>query len=307
MAEEGEVTTLETTPTWAVATVCFVLISVSTLIEHGLHLLAKYFSRRRKSLNHALSKIKSELMLLGFISLLLTVCEKPIANICIPKSTAVDFLPCKSMTRGSEEEPKCEEQGKISLISRAGVQELQLLIFALASSHVFSYFLTFSLGMAKMRRWELWETETRTLDYQFSHGKKIQDYEPYCALPFKFQLIHQTSFGKRHLKFWSEHRFLRLPACFLRQFFHSVSKVDYFILRHGFITAHFAEGSTFDFQKYLRRALEKDFNVVVRGSPWIWTLISLYFSYSSMHTVNSEPILISDAAGGWDKATRHHN
>ncbi|KAK2991850.1 hypothetical protein RJ640_030025 [Escallonia rubra] len=265
MAEEGEVTTLETTPSWAVATVCFVLISVSILIEHGLHLLAKYFNRRRrKSLNHALSKIKSELMLLGFISLLLNVCEKPIANICIPKSTAVDFLPCKSMTKGSEEEPKCEEQGKISLISRAGVQQLQLLIFALAISHVFSCFLTFSLGMAKMRKWELWETETRTLDYQFSHD------------PRRFQLIHQTSFGKRHLKFWSEHRFLRLPACFLRQFFHSVSKVDYFILRHGFIMAHFAEGSTFDFQKYLRRALEKDLNAVVRGSVPKPLLATLY-------------------------------
>lgn len=37
----GETATLETTPTWAVASVCFVLLSVSILIEHGLHLLSK--------------------------------------------------------------------------------------------------------------------------------------------------------------------------------------------------------------------------------------------------------------------------
>lgn len=33
--------TLETTPTWAVAVVCFILITISILIEHALHLLAK--------------------------------------------------------------------------------------------------------------------------------------------------------------------------------------------------------------------------------------------------------------------------
>lgn len=41
MAEEVEERTLETTPTWAVATVCFILILLSITIEHLLHLLAK--------------------------------------------------------------------------------------------------------------------------------------------------------------------------------------------------------------------------------------------------------------------------
>nr|XP_027069477.1 MLO protein homolog 1-like [Coffea arabica] len=37
----NEETTLEHTSTWAVVVVCFILIAVSILIEHGLHLLAK--------------------------------------------------------------------------------------------------------------------------------------------------------------------------------------------------------------------------------------------------------------------------
>lgn len=43
MAVEGdtEEITLERTPTWAVATVCFVLITTSVLIERALHLLAQ--------------------------------------------------------------------------------------------------------------------------------------------------------------------------------------------------------------------------------------------------------------------------
>lgn len=99
--ESGESATLEYTPTWAVAVVCFVLVSVSILIEHGLHLLAQvclssllffnaigrlvklfvvnccififYFlkicflqclqRKRKRSLLHALNKIKSGIII----------------------------------------------------------------------------------------------------------------------------------------------------------------------------------------------------------------------------------------------------
>lgn len=100
--------------------------------------LVQYLGRkRRKSLLQALNKIKSgedfcsrnywlsslsgivlefsylnnaDLMLLGFISLLLTVSEKQIANICIPEGVAESFLPCQSLTSDEEEESKCQEQ-----------------------------------------------------------------------------------------------------------------------------------------------------------------------------------------------------
>ncbi|KAJ6333470.1 hypothetical protein OIU77_009357 [Salix suchowensis] len=213
MAGEGEAKTLEETPTWAVATVCFFLISISIFIEHLFHLLAKYFNKkRRKYLIQALYKIKSG-----------------------------DW---------DEEEAKCAQQGKASLLSREGMKQLQYLIFVLASFHCVSSIFTFGLGMAKMRRWESWEAETRTLDYQFSTD------------PRRFQLSHQTSFGKRHLRYWNENSVLRWPACFLRQFYSSVSKVDYLTLRHGFVMAHFEQDNSFDFQKYIRRALDKDFGVV---------------------------------------------
>lgn len=115
-SNNSRVITLVTTPTWAIAVVCFILITISILIEHVLHLLAK----RRKSLIQALNNIKSELMLLGFISLLLNVLQKPIAKICIPKGAAQTFLPCQSFTTDDvEEESNCEQQGKKSLMSRA--------------------------------------------------------------------------------------------------------------------------------------------------------------------------------------------
>lgn len=44
------------------------------------------------------------------------------------------------------------EQGKVSLLSRKGVRELQYLIFVLAFFHSLSCVLTFSLGMAKVKK-----------------------------------------------------------------------------------------------------------------------------------------------------------
>ncbi|KAH1217937.1 MLO-like protein 6 [Glycine max] len=284
MANVSE-TTLENTPTWAVATVCFIMIVISIFIEHLLHILARYFKRkRRKSLTEALEKIKTELMLLGFTSLLLTVSEKSIANICIPKGVGETLIPCASIAfDDAEEETKCAEQGKVSLLSREGVRELQYFIFHLAVCHVVSCILTFGLGMAKMRRWESWEGETKTLEYQFAYD------------PRRFQLTRQTPFGKRHLNYWSNNSVMYWPVCLVRQFYRSVPKVDYFTLRHGFIMAHFSEESNFDFQKYIERALENDFGVVV-GLRNIIVFCehivaaggfgsSLYFTYSSMQMV----------------------
>lgn len=231
----------------------------------------------------------ADLLLLGFISFSLVMLEKPIATICIPRSAVETFLPCSSLTTDEDEEPKCEEnvltsspsllslitvimfddgcrmQGKMSLMSRGGVQELQVLIFFLAFFHVLSTLLTFTLGAAKvqffsfftvflfyfstlffswvswlvmtfldhliwvlqMKRWEHWEAETRTLEYQFSNGMFIFSFFEMCFIwhkeftwvcilydidPRRFQFIHQTSFGRRHLRYWSQYRLLRLPV-----------------------------------------------------------------------------------------------
>lgn len=40
-ADEGGGRSLEETPTWAVSLVCFVLVAISILIEHIIHLIGK--------------------------------------------------------------------------------------------------------------------------------------------------------------------------------------------------------------------------------------------------------------------------
>ncbi|KAK7839100.1 mlo-like protein 12 [Quercus suber] len=51
--------TLEETPTWAVAVVCFVLVLVSIFVEHIIHIIGKWLKNKHKrALYEALEKIK---------------------------------------------------------------------------------------------------------------------------------------------------------------------------------------------------------------------------------------------------------
>ncbi|KAK1394992.1 hypothetical protein POM88_014048 [Heracleum sosnowskyi] len=70
-------------------------LSISLGLEQIIHIIGKWLTRKNKSaLYEALVKIKSELMLLGFISLLLTVLKGTISEIFIPKAIGNSWLPC---------------------------------------------------------------------------------------------------------------------------------------------------------------------------------------------------------------------
>ncbi|CAL2267765.1 unnamed protein product [Prunus armeniaca] len=304
MAGGKEGRSLEETPTWAVALVCFVLVLISILIEYVIHLIGKWLTRKHKrALYEALEKIKSELMLLGFLSLLLTVGQGPISDICISKAVGATWHPCSkkeeidddkdksSSSDGGDRrrllsvagagarrvlaaagKDKCAAKNKVPFVSFYGIHQLHILIFVLAVFHVLYCIITLVLGRAKMRRWKKWESETRTADYQFSHD------------PERFRFARDTSFGRRHLSYWSRSPISLWIVCFFRQFVRSVPKVDYLTLRHGFIIAHLAPQSQakFDFQKYINRSLEEDFKVVVGISPTIW-FFAVVFLMSNTH------------------------
>ncbi|XP_059666097.1 MLO-like protein 12 isoform X2 [Cornus florida] len=269
---------LEETPTWAVAVVCFVLVLISIIIEHVIHLIGHWLKNKDKpALFEALEKIKGELMVLGFISLLLTIGQDYISEICISKKVGNSWHPCQKDKEDDEKpDPKyensCTKRGMVQFVSAYGIHQLHIFIFVLAISHVLYCIATLAMGKLKMRKWKAWEDETRTLEYQYYND------------PERFRFARETSFGRRHLNSWSESSILLWIVCFLRQFYTSVTKVDYLTLRHGFIIAHLAPQSQtkFDFQKYISRSLEDDFKVVVGISPIIW-LFALLFLLSNTH------------------------
>ncbi|XP_010558749.1 PREDICTED: MLO-like protein 6 [Tarenaya hassleriana] len=312
MAEKVKERTLEETSTWAVAVVCFVLLLISIIIEHLIHKIGAWFKKKhKKALYEALEKVKAELMLMGFISLLLTIGQGPISGICISESVASTWHPCsraeaekkygkKDKGKDNEEETtsrrllelaesyiprrslatkgydKCADKGKVAFVSAYGIHQLHIFIFVLAVCHVVYCIITYALGKTKMRRWKKWEEETKTIEYQYSND------------PERFRFARDTSFGRRHLNFWSKTTVTLWIVCFFRQFFGSVTRVDYLTLRHGFIMAHLAPGSEtrFDFRKYIQRSLEEDFNVVVGISPVIW-FIAVLFLLTNTHGINS--------------------
>ncbi|XP_076921886.1 MLO-like protein 12 isoform X2 [Bidens hawaiensis] len=292
---------LEETPTWAVAIVCIVLIAISIVIEKIIHIIEHWIKKKQKpGLYESLEKIKAELMLLGFISLLLTVGTTPITQICISRTAESGWHPCSNkfeqasdgnetqsrrrllslsgtgdshrrILSGGNGNNKCAEKGKVSFMSYDGVHQLHIFIFVLAVSHVFTCILIMTFGRLKMRRWKQWEKETKTVEYRFSHDSK------------RFRFTRDTSFGRRHVSFWSQSPVLLWIVCFYRQFNRSVAKIDYVTLRHGFIMAHLSPqiNSRFDFQKYINRSLEEDFKVVVAISPPIWLSVVAFLLFNT--------------------------
>ncbi|KAK3022435.1 hypothetical protein RJ639_047665, partial [Escallonia herrerae] len=258
---------LQYTPTWALATVCLIFIFLGILIEHLIHLLCHLLcvsltqwlkTHRKNALYEAFEKLKSVLMLLGFISLLLAVTQRPISKICVPNGVADYMLPCRKgaptkttkayehllissfentssmgdITRQEREladassgsSDHCGSKGKSSLISQEGLNQLSTFIFVLAIMQIAYSCITMALGRAKICK---------------ANNIWTEAYE--CVY----------------------HNIGSTLKCFLRQFFHSVAKVDYLTLRHGFISAHLSTNKSFDFRKYIQRSLEDDFKVII--------------------------------------------
>ncbi|XP_030523791.1 MLO-like protein 10 [Rhodamnia argentea] len=302
---------LDQTPTWAVAIVCAAFIVISLVLEKFLHKVGTWLTERHKrALYEALDKVKSELMILGFISLLLTFGQSYVSRICIPQKVADTMLPCrkdnkydKSLKGGQRKllwyerrslaagsyAPSCK-MGQEPLISINGLHQLHILIFFLAVFHVLYSAITMTLGRLKIRGWKQWEQETTSHDYEFSND------------PSRFRLAHETSFIRAHTSFWTRTPIFFYIGCFFRQFFKSVGKADYLALRNGFITVHLAPGSKFNFQKYIKRSLEDDFKVIVGVSPVLWASFVIFLllnvrGWQALFWASLIPVVIILAVG----------
>ncbi|XP_011074255.1 MLO-like protein 9 [Sesamum indicum] len=273
---------LDQTPTWAVALVCAIIVIISVILEKSIHKVGESFSRRKKfSLLEALDKIKAELMILGFISLLLTFGQNFIAKICVPEHIGNTMLPCSRKPHANEHDHHRRllwherrflgadspaegcKKGYVPLISVSGLHQLHIFIFFLAIFHVINSGATMRLGRMKIRAWKEWE-------------QAIAAEEESANDPTRFRLTHETSFVKGHTSPWVTNAALFYIASFFRHMLWAVRKADYLALRHGFISVHLAPGKKFDFQKYIKRSLEDDFKVIVGIPPALWSIAVIY-------------------------------
>ncbi|XP_042451435.1 MLO-like protein 13 isoform X3 [Zingiber officinale] len=285
MAGDGTTETLEQTPTWVVAVVCTVIVFISLAVERSLHYLGKTLKRKKQdALFHALEKLKEELMLLGFISLLLTVFQNLISNICIPRSYSYHMLPCKLESSAKEHESypwmdynygrrllssgsssHCTAKGKVPLLSLEALHQLHIFIFVLAVVHVVFSASTMVLGGAKIREWKHWEVSIqKETTNQGKNNNQVDD-------------AHHSDFVTgRARSSWKNLAVIIWMVSFFKQFHASVTKSDYKALRAGFINRHCPSNKQYDFHKYMLRTLEDDFKRVVGISWYLWLFVVLF-------------------------------
>ncbi|XVF88112.1 hypothetical protein PTKIN_Ptkin19aG0023900 [Pterospermum kingtungense] len=289
MAESGS---LEYRPTWVVAAVCFFIILISLVAERGLNYLGKCLRRNNQdALFEALQKLKAELMLLGFISLLLNVFQGLISQICIPSHLESIMLPCKKHTKSeshiyspqaiingrrlfSEESSSsghCSDQGKVPLLSTEGFHQLHILIFVVAVFHVVSCATILTLGGARIRQWKPWEESISKEE----KGAK-ETYRHHLHL-----VLERHAWG-----YWRKAAVVSWIMSFFKQFHYSVTMSEYIALREGFIMTHCPTDREFDFHKHMMVSLEKDFRHVVGISwyQWLFVVVFLTLNVAGWHT-----------------------
>ncbi|XP_044466925.1 MLO-like protein 1 [Mangifera indica] len=318
MGEGG--TTLEYTPTWVVALVCSVIVVISFAVERLLHYFGKVLKKKnQKPLFEALRKIKEELMLLGFISLLLIVFhQNMIAKICISEELASKWLPCKQereatanvtshfqsavssfhgtgrhiLESSSASVSYCSNKGKVPMLSIAALHHLNVFIFVLAVVHVTFCALTILFGGAKIRQWKQWEHSASKGQH---HLPEVQS--------GRYIHVHDHDFIKnRYQGLGKSYALLGWWSSFFKQFYGSVTKSDYTTLRLGFIMTHCRGNPKFNFHNYLMRTLGADFKKVVGISWYLWlfVIIFLLLNVYGWHTyfwIAFVPFILLLAAG----------
>ncbi|KAF8041403.1 hypothetical protein BT93_A0111 [Corymbia citriodora subsp. variegata] len=318
MAGGAEGPTLEFSPTWVLAVVCTVIVVISLAVERFLHYAGKYLKKRnQKPLFQALQKIKEELMLLGFISLLLTVFQDRISKMCISEELANKWLPCKKEAphedsgttshfltnflpsggrrllaeHSAASSDYCSGKGKVPLLSLTALHHLHIFIFVLAVVHVVFCALTILLGGAQIRLWKRWEDAIQ------------KEYDPEEDSRTKFTRVQDHTFIRgRFLGFSKSFSVLSWVHSFFKQFYASVTKSDYRTLRLGFIMAHCRGNPKFNFHKYMIRALEADFKKVVGISWYLWLFVVVFlllnvYGWHAYFWISFIPLILLLAVG----------
>ncbi|XP_015581165.2 MLO-like protein 4 [Ricinus communis] len=295
---------LALTPTWALATVVIIMVSLGFFFHASLKRCGKWLDEtKRKALLSALEKIKDELMLFGLLSLLMGHWVVIVAKICV-KSSAVssrffpcavnddlkseqnildtsssytnDFYPRKETYTLIDSHHHCPE-GHESFASQESLEQLHRLMFVLGVVHVLYSFFVVALAMIKIYSWKIWEKQARNMATQSVQGS-IGSSE---AAFYSRRMTRLTTFiSHRTSHPWSQNRVLVWLLCFSRQFWSSINYADYMALRYGFITTHELP-LKYDFHNFILRSMEEEFHDVVGISwpLWVYAICCIFLNF----------------------------
>ncbi|GJN26004.1 hypothetical protein PR202_gb13897 [Eleusine coracana subsp. coracana] len=257
---EGEMRSLALTPTWSVATVLTLLVAGSLLIERSIHRLSNWLKKtHRNPLYKAMEKMKEEMMLLGFISLLLAATSRIISGICIDsKYYNSKFSPC---TKAEVEESLGTEhavaregkrlievimqhslrrnlkasylhrqgcrEGYESFVSHEGLEQLHRFIFVMA-----------------IHKWRKWEDEA----FRDNH-------ESFSQIAYVSATRRQPALAKSYsFRSWSQNDGVK------------------------WLTHNLAP--TYDFHNYMIRSMEEEFEKIVGVSGVLWGFVVAFMLFN---------------------------
>ena len=125
--------TIEEEPSWIVVTVLFCFLLISILVEYSMEYI-EHKLKQSKGLSSVLRKVKDELMLMGFISLVLVAIEDQLVSICIPVDAMVGvpcfFDPSSKVYNSTLDVGKHQcEDGYTSFLDVSAIHHIHILIF----------------------------------------------------------------------------------------------------------------------------------------------------------------------------------
>ncbi|KAL2619878.1 hypothetical protein R1flu_000083 [Riccia fluitans] len=304
---------LEFSPTWTVAIVCAVFVIISLGIVKVIEKIEQRFrDGKKKSLLHALDKMKEELMLLGFISLLLTVSQNFVTKICVKSKVLENYSPChlkdrvKAAYDGNSPAPSSKDDTSHrrlleylgnSLLEKAGELPIRRQLAAgettscgegkepfvsvtgLHQLHIFIFVLAcvhvvFSLIAMGLAMLKVRSWKTWEDEAQVNSPDEMQE------MSRRLTMKRQSTFVAYHSsRNWSHSRLMVWVVCFFRQFGMSVTRADYLTLRLGFTKNH-NTGSSFNFYSYMIRCMEDEFQQIVGISAWLWAFVVAFLLFN---------------------------
>nr|PNR26995.1 hypothetical protein PHYPA_030476 [Physcomitrium patens] len=227
-------------------------------------------------------------MLMGFISLTITILQDPVSKVCVPSSAYNKWTPCRVSKRrknatatatpnakpttnydfpeehhrrllasGGSNSFSCSP-GYEPFISPNTLHQLHIFIFVLALVHVIYSCLTMVLALIKVYRWRKWEKEAHNAVKQATTEELMQS----------IKYTRQSTLVRYHTsKPRSRSRFIVWMDLY-------IPRADYPALRLSFITAH-NHKELYDFHAYMVRSLEDEFQTIVGISSWLWAFVIL--------------------------------
>lgn len=304
---------LEESPTWRVLTFFALFLVLSIVVELVMH-HSKHFCEHKGWIGvlHAIHKIEEELMLLGFISLMLLVVEEYIADICIADDPFWKGIKCEAHVQGHGNAPAPAP-------AYAAAPKSGLSPPSYDSTYTPSYGrrLLESTGSSR-RLLESTGSSRRLLadgpSHDCSDGKapilEINAMHQVHLLIFLIACFHVTFslstllISKARINHWTGWEFwgddptetverLKPPqvytssakkfvVMFCNQFVQTVDPFSYIAFRRYYISKMELPDS-FIFKDRVMRSLQNDFKSVVGVSPWMWVILTLQLLLEGYH------------------------